>query len=242
MQDHDAVILAFVGTLLFLFAVYHYFTWHRQVDHHPVLMNMEAHTGSIQGIQHEQRLLCPRKAHTVLRNMVVERRLRAVLLRDGSAWVVYAGERLTVSPVSSTTSDPRQRLTVYYMRQAPPHTPSRDDANNPKTETATTAAKPNTTDAVLPPGLENMVQYKNSAINPTALVSTAGGSAPVVRFATLAEAVQAFPATDPPGEATYIMTNGPNDPSYYVVRTKKEATGVVITVTGLPGTVYGRKT
>lgn len=42
------------------------------------------------------------------------------------------------------------------------------------------------------------------------------------------------------GELTYIMTNGPNDPSFYIVRTKKDAAGPIVTAPGLPGVVYAR--
>ena len=49
-----------------------------------------------------------------------------------------------------------------------------------------------------------------------------------------------FPATDPVGELTYIMSNGPNDPSFYIVRTKNDAAGPIGTAPGLPGVVYAR--
>jgi hypothetical protein len=82
-----------------------------------------------------------------------------------------------------------------------------------------------------------MVPTRNSAISTAALVATS----PVTRYATLQAALQAFPGTDAAEERTYLMTNGPNDPAFYIVRTRRDAADVVVTAPSLPGTVYARK-
>ena len=172
MDGSDTVVVAFLGTLLFVFAFYQYLTWHRTSVRTAVLMNMTTDIGKIRGVEQEQRVICPRKAQDVLRSMVTERQMRGVLFRDGPTWVVYAGRSLTVSPTSSV-QDQRQRLLVYYMREAPPQMDASGD-NAPITPTTTIGV--DTTQGLL----KGMTEMKSSAINLTALM-TSGGPA-VTRY------------------------------------------------------------
>ena len=167
MDGSDTVVVAFLGTLLFVFAFYQYLTWHRTSVRTAVLMNITTDIGNIHGAEQEQRVLCPRKAQDVLRNMVMERQMRGVLFRDGPAWVVYAGRSLTVSPTSSL--DQRHRLIVYYMREAPPQMEASDDKAPTPVSTPTTTGVNNKQGV-----LKDMTEIKNSAINLTALMTTGG--------------------------------------------------------------------
>ena len=174
MDGSDTVVVAFLGTLLFVFAFYQYLTWHRTSVRTAVLMNMTTDIGKIRGVEQEQRVICPRKAQDVLRSMVTERQMRGVLFRDGPTWVVYAGRSLTVSPTSSV-QDQRQRLLVYYMREAPPQMEASDDKAPKLVSTLTTTGVDNKQGV-----LKDMTEMKNSAINLTALMTT--GGPPVTRY------------------------------------------------------------
>jgi hypothetical protein len=226
-MNESVLIVAFVGTILFLFVLYHYVTWsvRSRISNTPVLMNVTTQAGYIRGIDREQRVFCPRKAQDILSQIVLQQQLRGVIFRDGSVWVVSAGKELTVTRFPPTSADSRRMLTLYYMRQRPPQII--DDGDVDRT--------PNTTPP--PEEIPNMVAMANSAINTTALVSTS----PVSRYVSLKDAVAAFPVTDATNEATYLMTNGPNDPAFYIVRTRKDAPDAIISFASLPGTVYRRK-
>ena len=73
-MNETTMAIAFLGILIFLFALYQYFTWYAipQTDESSVLMNMNTQTGHIRGIEREQRVFCPRKAEALLREMVVQ--------------------------------------------------------------------------------------------------------------------------------------------------------------------------
>lgn len=77
----------------------------------------------------------------------------------------------------------------------------------------------------------------HSVIDPTVLV---GGG--VTRHTDLATARAAWDAAAAvPDETVYLYYNGPSDPTYYVVRTKKGASNAVRTDPALTGTVYRRR-
>ena len=93
-----------------------------------------------------------------------------------------------------------------------------------------------------PVDVPNMVPERNSAISTAALVSTTPVRLHGPRYSSLTAALESFPVTDTTDERTYLLTNGPTDPSYYIFRTRKDVTDAVITAPGLPGTVCTRKT
>ena len=220
IMDDNAVMGMFVGFLLLIFLLYQYLSWNSSLldDNHGVLMNVETQPQHIRGIDLEQRVVCPREAQLLLQRWVKKRDLRGVIYRDGSAWVVSAGKQLSVVPAHGS----QPGVTVYYMRQNPPDIT--DDGN----ETS-----------MVPKELEGLVAMHNSAINPAALNGTPGAA--VTRYNSMAEALAAWPSTDGADEITYLYFNGPNDPVYYVVRTKKGIANGIISIPSLPGTVYARR-
>jgi hypothetical protein len=223
-MNEAGLLAAFVGAVVFIFLLYQSISWNsgwRTSSPH-VLMNVTTQPGHIHGVEQEQRVFCPRRAQEVLSQFVLHQHMRGVLFRDGSVWVVSAGKELTVTRLPNGSSN----LILYYMRQRPPQIIDETDP------------QPVTDAAPRPVDVPNMVPVRNSAISTAALVSTT----PVTRYSSLTAALESFPVTDATDERTYLLTNGPTDPSYYIVRTRKEVTNAVITAPGLPGTVYTRKT
>ena len=222
MQD-NYIVLMFVGFLLSIFMLYYFLTW-QSVSHSKggdTLMHVSTQTHSIRGVEIERRSTCPRAAQEMLRQLVMDRRLRACLYRDGPTWVVSGGNGLSMQVVS-TESQPQ--TFVYYMRQHPPILHPSETTNS------------TTTDAV---SVRDMIAIPRSAIRPTAL--TTDSRPAITRFPTLDAALLAWPATDAANEKTFLYTNGRNDPTYYIVRTQASATDAVVSGPTLQGTVYTRK-
>ena len=222
MQD-NYIVMMFVGFLLSIFMLYYFLTWGSVSNSKgsDTLMHISTQTHSIRGVEVERRSTCPRAAQEILRQLVVDRRLRACLHRDGPSWVVSGGNGLSVRVVS-TQSQPQ--TFVYYMRQNPPILHQSE------------AAASTTTDAV---SVRDMVTIPRSAIRPTALAIDKDPA--ITRFPTLDAAWLAWPAVDAPNEKTFLYANGRNDPAYYIVRTLASATDAVVSDPTLQGTVYTRK-
>ena len=155
-----------------------------------------------------ERVPCPKRARTLLSEMVKQRHLKGLLYQDGSLWVVMAGRHLFV------LVDKGQSMSrvVYYLQQGAPAT--LDSAAN------------------TPAQLKDMLAFTNSAVNPSAVVS--GG---VARFNTLQTALDSWKDATPE-ELVLLLVNGPTDPAYYLVRTAKSVSNPIVTSPGFTGTVY----
>ena len=217
MQD-NYVVMMFVGFLLSIFMLYYFLTVSRGTSS-DTLMHVSSQAHSIRGVEIERRLTCPRAAQEILRQLVVDRRLRACLYRDGPTWVVSGGNGLSVRVVS-TESQPQ--TFVYYMRQNPPILHQSEAADS-------------TTEVPV----RDLTALPKSAIRPTALTTDKGPA--ITRFPTLDAALLAWPAADAPNEKTFLYANGRNDPAYYIVRTLASVTDAVVSGPTLQGTVYTRK-
>ena len=146
---------------------YRYMSWYHLTDD-VVMMETKADVRHIQGINHQERTQCPRKAQHILHRYVSEKKQRGILYRDGVYWVILAGPDLGLS--SSVAADADMR-SVHYMRQGSPHVVQ------------------STTDPMAG-GLDQLVAVPNSAIHPTALLTDV---MPVQRFVELPSALERNP-------------------------------------------------
>ena len=212
----------FIGFLLLIFASYQYLarSSRRHSSSYGVLMNVNAHPQHISGVEHEERVHCPRTAQQMLHHLVGDADMRGIIHRDGSAWVVSTGQHLSLVPATHGT---QSGVKVYYMRHHPPKMVNEQSVSH----------------AEVPKELEGMVHLHHSAINPGALADVPGLS--VSRHNNLTEALVAWSGADAEGETRYLYFNGTHDPVYHIVRTKKDFPNAIVTFPSLPGTVYMRK-
>ena len=265
-MNETAWMVSFVTAvgLLFLFSgpgcqswptSYHYLMWHRTRtvtrtpaalnDNAVVLIETTANIRSARGVEHQERTQCPRKAQRILSRRVHNEKQRGFLYRDGAHWVILTGPNLEVAaaPENTMGTDTDVR-TIHYVRQGSP-----DLSHDAKDVDPTTAGNHGASSVKKSAiDLTTMVRFSNSAIHPGALLPN---SIPVQRYRDLSSATVRHPpwitwwavckalrSDLAPTELRYLLTNGQNDPSFYVIRTDRAYENPIISAPSLPGTLY----
>ena len=108
------ITVALLSAVVALFAVYRCAKWHLHTSMPcGVLMRILSDPQTIQNIERRERRSCLRQVRLTLAALAQDGSMRAIAFRDGSGWMICAGQHLTVHPLP-------QGERMYYLRPLPP--------------------------------------------------------------------------------------------------------------------------